>query len=281
MLLGALSFAAMSSLAHACSELRNGHVVDWQVIAMVRTFLAMIFAAGLATASGARLVFFKPPVLWVRSIAGSCALISGFYSITHMHVGESLTLTNMFPIWVALLSWPLIGVRPTGDVWGAVVCGVLGVALIQQPRIAEGNYVWVVALASSMFSSVALLGLHKLQHLDARAVVTHFSAVSLMFSVAAAFIFPRAPNAIYVFDLRLVLMLLAMGITATLGQILLTKAFAAGDPAKVSVVGLSQVAFGVLFDIFLWGRHYNWMASVGILLVVAPSAWLMLRRKQK
>ena len=44
-------------------------------------------------------------------------------------------------------------------------------------------------------------------------------------------------------------MLLGVGITATIGQILLTKAFAAGPPAKVSVIGLTQIGFGVVFGL--------------------------------
>ena len=51
MTFGAFSFAVMSTLISAVSPW-----CDWQFIAIGRTFLAMTFAAGLATASGAKLV---------------------------------------------------------------------------------------------------------------------------------------------------------------------------------------------------------------------------------
>jgi hypothetical protein len=41
------------------------------------------------------------------SIAGSISLVCGFYAMTHYPVSEVLTLTNMFPLWVAVLSLPL------------------------------------------------------------------------------------------------------------------------------------------------------------------------------
>ena len=46
------------------------------------------------------------------------------------------------------------------------------------------------------------------------------------------------------------LLLLGIGVTASIGQLLLTKAFTGGDPAKVSVIGLTQVLFAFLFDVF-------------------------------
>jgi drug/metabolite transporter (DMT)-like permease len=61
--------------------------------------------------------------------------------------------------------------------------------------------------------------------------------------------------------------------------VFLTKAFAAGPAAKVSVVGLAQVVFGVAFDRVFWGRTFELPTLVGMTLVLAPVAWLMLRRE--
>ena len=72
----------------------------------------MTFAATLAVGGGARLVFFRPARLWMRSLAGSISLFCGFYAMTHYPVSEVLTLTNMFPLWLAVLSWPLLGQSP-------------------------------------------------------------------------------------------------------------------------------------------------------------------------
>src|ERR1700680_4102077 len=103
MLFGALAFSMMASLTHAL-----GPVCDWQIIAISRTALALPFALLLSLEAGAKLVFWGPRALWVRSIAGSVSLVSPFYALTQLPVADVLTLTNIFPIWVALLSWPLL-----------------------------------------------------------------------------------------------------------------------------------------------------------------------------
>ena len=66
-----------------------------------------------------------------------------------------------------------------------------------------------------------------------------------------------------------------MGLAAASGQLFLTLAFASGPPARVSVVGLTQVGFAVLYDLLLWDRSFETASVVGIALVVAPTAWLV------
>src|SRR4051812_28192640 len=190
MLLGAASFAVMAMFTVALKE-----QVDWQWIAIARTGLAMTFAAIMATVAGKRLVFFRPAKLWMRSIAGSISLVCGFYAMTHYPVSEVLTLTNMFPLWVVVLSMPLLGHWPPADVWPAVLTGVVGVVLIQSVEGGQftGSAVAVAAaLVCSLTSAVALIGLHQVRELDPRAVVVHFSAVAVVFCVAALLFLPHS-----------------------------------------------------------------------------------------
>jgi drug/metabolite transporter (DMT)-like permease len=76
-------------------------------------------------------------------------------------------------------------------------------------------------------------------------------------------------------DGREVALLLAVGGTATVGQFFLTKAFAAGPPAKVSVVALTQVAFALAFDVILWQQSFHSSTLLGMVLVIAPTAWVL------
>jgi drug/metabolite transporter (DMT)-like permease len=73
-------------------------------------------------------------------------------------------------------------------------------------------------------------------------------------------------------------MLLGVGVTATVGQLFLTKAFASGPPAKVSVVGLTQIVFAMLLERLLWDHTFRPASLLGTILVMAPTAWLMAYR---
>jgi drug/metabolite transporter (DMT)-like permease len=276
MLCGSFAFAWMTSLAHL---LRDD--CDWRVIALVRSGLALLFAAALARAAGARLVVLRPRTLWVRSVAGSVSLVCTFYALGRLPPHVVLTLTNTFPLWVAVLSWPVLGERPSAAVWLAALTGVAGVALIQaQVRQAEGPldpFAVALALVASVSTAVAMLGLHRLQDLDPRAIVAHFSGVAALCCLASLFLGP-APAAHHLADARALGLLLAVGATATAGQLFLTKAFAAGPPAKVSVVGLTQVLFALGLYLLLERPEFHPATLVGIALVMAPTAWVMALR---
>jgi drug/metabolite transporter (DMT)-like permease len=249
------------------------------VIALVRSLVALVLAILVALSARQKLVFWRPRTLWLRSLAGSVSQVSTFYALTHLPVSDVLTLTNMFPIWVALLSYPL-GEPPPGHVWLSVASGVVGVVLIQQPHIAEGNFAALIALMSSFFTAIAMLGLHRLQGIAPVAIVAHFSAVSSVFCLVAFFVFERAVGPVESSDSRSLLLLGGVGVTATIGQWFLTKAFASGSPAKVSVVGLSQVVMAMVLDVVLFDRAFSVPTLLGIVLIVVPTARLLARSSQ-
>lgn len=273
MLLGCLAFSCMGELTHG---LRSS--CDWRLIALVRASLALVFSAMLAWAAGARLVFWRPGILWMRSIAGSIALVCTFFAFTRLLPTEVQTLTNTVPIWVALLSIPMLRETPTGDVWLSIASAIAGVVLIQQPHQVSGNFATLLALGSSFCTAVAMMGLHKLQDVDPWAIVVHFSGVSILFCLAT-FLFPLDEAPATNLDAPALLMLLGVGVAATIGQLCLTKAYAAGSPSRIAVVGLSQVVFSLILDSILWPDPFDWQKLLGVFLVVVPVGWLVLRRQ--
>jgi drug/metabolite transporter (DMT)-like permease len=271
MLIGSVAFSFMMILTTVA-----GKGAPWPVVALVRSLVPLILVALWAKADGVRLVVWGSPVLWTRSIAGSFSLVGSFYALTHMRPSEVCTVSSIYPIWLALLSWPLLGRIPSLSVWLSVISGVLGVALVQQPGVDGFNPVALVVVAVSIFTALAMMGLNRLKHLDPRAVVVHFSGVSALFCTAALLFLP-AGQAVEPLALHHLFALLGVGVTATIGQFFLTKAFTHGAPARVSVVGLTQVVFVFALDIALLDQSLNSWQMVGVLLVMAPTAWIMLR----
>jgi drug/metabolite transporter (DMT)-like permease len=278
MLCGSFSFTLMAVTAH--DLLQVSRACDWQTVAVFRAGLVAVFAAVVAKIVGAKLVFW-PWRLWVRSIAGSCSMVCTFYAFGRLPTADVVTLTNTFPIWVAVLSWPLYGQLPGAKMAVAILVGVAGVALVEQPHFATGNLGVLTALAAALFTAVAMLGLHSLGDLDPLAIVVHFSAVATVFCFVAFLVGPRVHDPARVLEWRVAWKLAAMGLTALVGQLFLTLAFGSGAPAKVSVVGLTQIVFALAFDKWLFGHTVNDLALVGTALVIAPTAWLLTRPRPK
>jgi drug/metabolite transporter (DMT)-like permease len=250
---------------------------DWQTVSVFRAGLVALFAALLARSARVKLVWLRPGRLWVRSIAGSCSMVCAFYAFGHLNSEDVVTLSNTFPLWVAVLAWPLYGEAPGTRTVVAILVGVAGVALTQQPQLKAGNLGVFAALAAAWFSAVAMLGLNRLRDIDPRAVVVHFSAVATVFCGAAFLLTPRTEPLDRLLELGVLLKLLGIGVSATIGQVFLTLAFGHGAPAKVSVVGLMQIVFVMAMCVVAFDRTVNATALVGTALVIAPTAWLLTR----
>lgn len=272
MLLSSFAFASMGAFSHLAGER-----CDWHIVAVARSSLAFVLTLALSLLSGVRLVLLRPALLWMRSVAGSLGVLFAFYALTHLPVSTSLTLSNTVPLWVTLLAWPVLGHRPRPSVWAAVAAGLLGIVLIQRPESAGDRLAAALALANALSTSVSMIGLNRLSGVDARAVVTHFSGVATVFTLAVLLASGGRVDYSVLSDGATLWMLFGVGVTATVGQLAMTKAFALGNPSRVAVVALTQVVFALAFDLLFWKRQFGPLVVFGIALVVAPSAWLMLR----
>jgi drug/metabolite transporter (DMT)-like permease len=286
MLLGCVAFTGMNTLVHALRD-----TCDWQVIALFRTGLAFLFAVSLALAGGARLVLWRPGTLWVRSLAGSVSLVCCFFALTRqVPVSNVLAITNIFPLWVALLAWPMLGLKPGWSVLLSVVTAVSGVFLIRAPQLAPGQSLWdpsddlglatLFALVASFATAVAMLGLNRLHWIDTRAVVAHFSGVSMLVCCGALIGFEHPAPVESLATPWALMMLLGVGVTATAGQLCLTKAFTIGQPAKVAVVGLTQIVFTLIVDVCVFGVEFTPLNVLGIVLILVPTAWVLLQTRR-
>jgi drug/metabolite transporter (DMT)-like permease len=281
MVLGSFALASMGAIAH---RLRGS--CDWQVIVLARGCLQLLFAGLLAYLAGVSLLFWKPGILWVRSIAGGLGMVCMFYAYTRLPVAEALVLNNTFPVWVALLSWPLLKQFPTPAVWVALASAMTGIVLMQQPRLLEGNLAALAALASSLCTAIAMIALNRLQGIDARAIIVHFSTVAVLMCVASyvpvavggdvAVKVPSEDSLVLV-----AFLLLGVGSLALLAQVGITKAFTTGNAAKLSVVNLTQVVFALAFDVFCFDHSFDLTRFVGMALILVPTAGLMMERPAK
>ena len=224
MMLGCFFTAWMGQFA------RRMHDIDWRIIALARTSLALIFAIGLARASGAKLVIWRPGALWIRGCASSISLLCTFFAFSQLQTSEVLTLTNTFPIWVAFLSWPLMQLRPTLSVWLAAGFGVVGVAVMQLPHFdarapaASGSHAalaLMLCVVAAVNNAIAMLGLNRLKGVSSWAIVAHYSGVAMLFVLGSWAVGPF-PDLSKLDRPAIPILLVSIGLAATLGQICIT-----------------------------------------------------------
>jgi drug/metabolite transporter (DMT)-like permease len=272
MLLSSFSFTIMGVFAHAAAA-----SLGWTIIAGMRSFLVFLIVLALLWRSGGQVVLPGPRILWLRSLAGTVSLLCTFYALTHMPIANALTLTNMFPLWVALLSWPVTGERPGASLVVCLMLACAGVVLVENPTAGGWSAAAVVAILASVATAVAMMGLNRLGHLNPSAVVVHFSLVSLPF-IAGVGYWGGAPAYHIAWEVYPMLLLLGTGVAAAVGQYCLTLAFTRGEARKVSIIGLCQVVFAWLCDRLIWDYPFLPMQALGVLCILGPTGYIMLEK---
>ncbi|MGC3956722.1 MAG: DMT family transporter [Verrucomicrobiota bacterium] len=277
MLFSAVCFATMSALGHGLSK-----DLHWSVVAFARVGFNFVFVYLLAKATGTPLLYFSVPRnLWYRSIMGTLAIFAWLYTSLKLPVADALSILNTTPLWMALLIAFVTRQHVPNFIWYSVALGISGVFLVQQPHFNQGNLAALIGLFGAMCSAVAIYNLHLTKDLHPTTIVGHFSwfaTISAMFLVA-----PQVPHLIQhpPFNLHVILLLLGVGLSGTIAQLAMTRAYIVGNPAINSNVGLAQVAFGAIIDILFWNRAFDLMTSIGIILIIIPTTLFVARNQLK
>jgi len=278
MIFSAFCFASMSAVIHAL-----GSRIDWHLLVLFRTTFAFIITSSLIVRSGGSLNFSIPPTLWVRSTVGTAGMFATFYALTHLPVSDATVVIETRPVWVALLAAYVLGERTGGMVWIGIVGGIAGVAIIEVPYFAQGNYAVLIALSAAVSGGAAMVCLRKLASMDPRAIIAHFSAfatVAMLGNIALSDV-PIHPHALIrtIAEPKTFLLLVGLGLFGTIGQLAMTKALSLSPAPRVATVGLAKVGIAAGYDVIFWGRVFTMPTIVGMVLILSTLGLLFNRKE--
>jgi len=199
-------------------------------------------------------------------------MILTFYALgTRLPLGDTVTLTNLSPVFLALTAPVLLGERTGKRVVVALALSVTGVILIVRPEMFEGHDALkgaVAAIASALSASFSYTMLRRMGPRESpEAVALHFSLVAavVLTSIASvhAALHPAAPDA------RTVALMVAAGVSGGLAQIALTRAYALGRAAQVGSLSYLAVVISAALGALALGEWPPPRAVLGMGLVVA------------
>ena len=201
-----------------------------------------------------------------RGLSGFVALVMFFHAIAHLPLPTAITLNYTSPLFLAALTTWWLGERSGRGLYAALLLGFVGVVLLLQPGWGEQNVLdGLIGLASGVLAGVAYLNVRTLgrQGEPEWRVVFYFALMSTLgggvWMGAAGFTMPGAED----FPL-----LLAMGATATMAQLAMTRAYRLGNTLTVGALAYSTVGFAALYGVLLFGDRLPLEAWLGMALIV-------------
>ncbi len=266
---GALAFATMNALA------RGMHHLPWPMLGFCRALLGLGVALLLARARRAPLTIVDRRRMWVRSLAGSTGMLCTFYALTHMPLADATALLNTTPLWIALLAWFTLRERVSRGVALALAVAFVGVLFVERPGLRHDGFAGLVALCAGAASALAMVSLRRLSGETPEAVVVHFSAIATAVQGGASLWWVASHGAPPTPSARDVAGILAMGVTATVGQLAITRAYALDKAARVGAAGWLQVLLSLVLDAAVFRRTPDALTLAGIALLMTSGALLV------
>jgi len=281
MLIASFTFAIMGAFAKLASESMSSlEVVFFRNIAGVIIVGTAIIKKPMQHKGG------KPLLLFFRGFMGFVALLAFFYNIAHISLGDAMTYSKTSPIFTAIFAWLFLKEKLSITAWIAVFIGFIGIVFITQPSgFGLSKYDWL-GIFSGVGAALAYTSVRELkQFYDTRAIVLSFMGVGtvgplLLFLISPSihapeldfmlgdFIMPHGIVWFYV---------IAMGLFATLSQVLMTKAYGETKAGIVGAVSYTNIFFSIIVGLFLGDALPSLMTSFGILLIIA--AGIMVARE--
>jgi len=284
MLLASLSFAAMGGFAKVISQVLPPVEVTFfrNIFGVILVGIA-IYKVPLNQTGG------KPFLLLFRGFMGFSALLAYFYIMAHIPLGEAVTYNKTSPIFVAVFAYLFLNEKLGKSAMLAIVIGFIGIVLVAQPQGGTFDKYDILGIFSGIGAALAYTSIRELRnYYDTRAIVMSFMGVGSVAPLLLMLITPYV-NVSEDFDWMFATFVMpqgvewgyvaAVGIFATISQLLMTKAYELTKAGIVGTISYSNILFAVMIGVMLGDPIPDIWTTLGIILVIMSGLLVALPKK--
>lgn len=270
----AFGFSMMSVFVHLAGDMPTFQK------AFFRNAAALIFVAVLMAKHKINPIP-KPqniPALLGRAGFGTIGLVSNFYAIDRLVLADANMLNKLSPFFAIIFSIFLLKERPTLVQILGVAAAFIGSLFIIKPSM--GGYPVFPAVIGAVGGMSAGLAYTFVRFLgkngeNSLRIIFFFSAFSCLVCIPFM-IMNFAP-----FTLKSFLYLILAGISASLGQFGITKAYLCAPAKEISVYDYTQVLFAAVFGFFLFGQMPDLLSIAGYILICGAGIAMFLYNRRR
>jgi len=284
MLLASLTFAFMGGFAKVLSQtIPPLEVTFFRNVAGVILVGATLWKLPLKQSGG------KPFLLLFRGTMGFLALLAYFYIMAYIPLGEAVTYNKTSPIFVAIFAYLFLNEKLPKAALLAIVVGFAGILFVAKPDGISFDKYDLLGIFSGIGAALAYTSIRELRkYYDTRAIVLSFMGVGtigpILLMMAAPYV--HAPGFDFLFAEYVVpsgfewWLVLGVGVTATMSQLLMTKAYELTKAGIVGTISYSNIIFAVIIGTMLGDPIPDIWTVLGIILVIIAGLLVALPKEK-
>ena len=224
-------------------------------------------AGGLAAVRTQRL-----PQHILRNGVHYAAQYGWFVALTLIPLAQVVSIEFTMPIWSAALAVAFLGERMNGRKWLAVVLGLVGVAVIVQPRAGEINAGQWIALVAALGFAVSVVLVKSLTRTDAAVAISFWMlVVQSAIGLVPALLSWRWPSAVawgWV---------VVVAFCGTYSHYCFARAMQHADATVVVPMDFARVPLTALTGWLLYAERLDLFTALGVGLILAGNLLNLLR----
>ena len=201
-----------------------------------------------------------------RSVIGFISLLFFFYAINHLPLSTAISLNYTSPLFLGLLMPLILKRKVKKGLFLSVMIGFVGVFFILKPTFENHNYFpGLIGLISGLGAAMAYLFVTQLGQLKEPVLRTifYFTLISTICSGIMMLSGEVSP-----IQFKYMLVLLGLGVSATIAQIAITKAYLVGNTLGNAGLSYLTIIFTTLIGVVWFDEFIDWKTALGILLII-------------
>ena len=209
------------------------------------------------------------PLLILRGILGTIALVCIFYAIKNMPLNISTVIQYTYPIFISIFAGVLINEKITKNLIIASITGWLGILIILNPyqlsrlNIELDKFTVLIAFLGAISTALAYITVKKLSSTeDIFIIIKYFPLISVITLSPIIFFNWVTPN---INDL---IWIIGIGMFTQTGQTFLTIGLKKLPTSEAARINYLQVLFGSLWGILFFNELININFIFGAVLVL-------------
>jgi drug/metabolite transporter (DMT)-like permease len=215
-----------------------------------------------------KLHFVNGWLLFSRGLTGGAGVFFLFLSIMKLGIAKGTIISYSYPIFASIMSVLFLKERIGVLKWGAIALAFVGISLLKSEG--EGMTMFVkfgkyetLAVVGAIFSGIAVVSIKRLHETDSTyAIFFAQCVVGLWLMIIPANLVPRAIG--YFGGI----LLLGIGIFATVGQLLMTEGYRYLSVTSGSLLSMLVPVLNFFAGVVVFHEHLSLWAIVGSLLIL-------------
>jgi drug/metabolite transporter (DMT)-like permease len=247
-------------------------------IAFLRYMIGIGFAIAIASqAGGVRTLKTKRPFgHLLRSALNLATMLTFYYALARLPLADAIAIGYAGPLFMTVLSVPLLKERVGPRRWVAVLLGFAGVVVILRPSHAGFDTGSLLALSSAFLYALTLITSRQLSATESSHTMLFYYSASVLVAMGATmpwrWVTPRWED---------VWIIVLVGISGSVGQYALTQAFRYGEVSLLAPMDYATLLWATIFGFLVWNELPDLAVVVGAAIIIASTLYIVHRETRQ